>query len=65
MSLLKKVVVIQEHLKRNKSDKHSLKGLENLHSKIRRLGKYYSRKGILPKDWKFDIEQAKLIVQKL
>jgi len=64
MSLLKKAVLLQDHLQRNKADKHSLKGLENLQSKIRRLGKYYSRKGILPKNWKYDTEQAKLIVQK-
>ena len=64
LSLLKKVVVLREHLERNKADKHSQKGLENLESKIRRLGKYYVRKGLLPKDWTYKPEEAKLIVQK-
>ena len=64
MSLLKKAVNIREHLDRNKADRLSQRGLENLESKIRRLGKYYSRKGILPKTWKYEFEEAKLIVQK-
>ncbi len=64
MSLLKKVVSLNEHLTRNKKDKLSKRGLRNLESKIRRLGKYYSRIGKLPKDWKYKPEEVKLIVQK-
>jgi small subunit ribosomal protein S15 len=64
LSLLKKAVALREHLERNKADKLSQKGLENLESKIRRLGKYYVRKGLLPKDWCYKPEEAKLIVQK-
>lgn len=64
ISLLRKAVKIREHLDSNKADKHSKKGLENLESKIRRLGKYYVRKGDLPKGWKYSPEEAKLIVQK-
>ena len=64
MSLLRKAVHLHEHLEKHKPDKHSKKGLENLESKIRRLGKYYVRKGNMPKGWKYSYEQAKLIVQK-
>lgn len=64
LNLLKKAVILREHLRRQKSDHHSLKGLQNLESKIRRLGKYYSRTGIMPKGWKYDPEKAKLIVQR-
>jgi small subunit ribosomal protein S15 len=64
LSLLRKAVVLRGHLERNKADKHSQKGLENLESKIRRLGKYYARKGMLPKNWTYKPEEAKLIVQK-
>ena len=63
LNLLRKIVRLRQHLESNKSDKHSKKGLENLESKIRRLGKYYTREGKLPKDWRYDAEQAKLIVQ--
>jgi small subunit ribosomal protein S15 len=64
LNLLKKAVVLRQHLQRQRADHHSAKGLQNLESKIRRLGKYYSRNGIMPKDWKYDPEKAKLIVQK-
>ncbi|MDI6798838.1 MAG: 30S ribosomal protein S15 [Candidatus Aenigmarchaeota archaeon] len=64
MSLLKKAVKLREHLEKHKADKHSLKGLQNLESKIRRLAKYYSREGVMPKDWQYSYEEAKLIVRK-
>ena len=64
LSLLKKAVRLREHLEKHKKDKHSKRGLELLEYKIRKLGKYYVRKGILPKDWKYSPEEAKLIVQK-
>jgi small subunit ribosomal protein S15 len=64
MSLLKKAVHLRAHLLTSKRDRASKYGLEKLESKIRRFGKYYSRTGKLPKDWKYDIEKAKLIIQK-
>jgi small subunit ribosomal protein S15 len=64
LNLLKKAVNLREHLEKNRQDKLSNKGLENLESKIRRLGKYYSREGYIAKGWKYDAEQAKLIIQK-
>lgn len=64
LNLLKKAVVLRGHLLKHRSDTHSRKGLENLEAKIRRLGKYYSREGILPKGWSYDPEKAKLLVQK-
>jgi small subunit ribosomal protein S15 len=62
--LLKKAVNLREHLGKNRGDACSKKGLENLESKIRRLGKYYVREGKLPKNWRYSAEEAKLIVQK-
>jgi small subunit ribosomal protein S15 len=64
LSLLKKAVLLRDHLNIHKADKHSKKGLENLESKIRRLGKYYVKKGEMPSGWKYSYEEAKLIVQK-
>ncbi len=63
-NLLKQSVNLREHLRKNKKDYTSKRGLELLESKIRRLGKYYVRKGILPSDWKYSPEKAKLLVQK-
>jgi small subunit ribosomal protein S15 len=64
ISLLGKAVVLHDHMEKNKADSHSKKGLFHLESKIRRLAKYYVRKGLLPKNWKYSYEEAKLIVQK-
>ncbi|MEM5798023.1 MAG: 30S ribosomal protein S15 [Candidatus Aenigmatarchaeota archaeon] len=62
-NLIKKAINLQAHLQKNKKDYTSKRGFEITESKIRRLAKYYIRAGILPADWKWDIEQAKLIVK--
>ena len=62
-NLLKQAVNLREHLARNKKDYTSKRNLELLESKIRRLGKYYVRKHVLPEDWKYDPERAKIIIQ--
>ena len=64
LNLLKKAVNLHNYLEKSKADKHSKKGLGNLESKIRRLAKYYIRKKVLPKGWKYSYEKSKLIVQK-
>jgi len=64
LNLFKKAVNLYDHLMRHKKDKTSKKGFENLISKIRRLIKYYKRKKILPQDFEFDVEKARLIIQK-
>ena len=64
MFLLKKAVELRKHMASNKKDKHSQRGLQNLESKIRRLSKYYVRTEKMPKSWRYDPEQARLIVQK-
>ena len=64
LNLLKRAVKLREHLAIHRKDKHSMRGLNLIESKIKALAKYYIREGILPKDWKYDPEQAKIIVQK-
>jgi small subunit ribosomal protein S15 len=63
LDLLRKAVNLRNHLAIHKKDYTSKRNLELLESKIRRLAKYYIRKGALPEDWKYDPEQAKVIVQ--
>ncbi len=64
MNLLRKAVLLYEHLSRNKKDKHSLRSLKNLEAKIRRLAKYYKGRKVLPAGWTYRPEEAKLIVQR-
>ena len=63
MNLLKKSVNLRNHMEKNKKDYHSYRGLELTESKIRRLGRYYIKKGTLPTGWKYDPQQAKLLVR--
>ncbi|MBC7119946.1 MAG: 30S ribosomal protein S15, partial [Methanobacteriaceae archaeon] len=63
INLMKKAVNIREHLKEHPKDLHSRRGLQLVESKIRRLVKYYVRKGVLPEGWKYDPEKAALIVK--
>ncbi len=62
-NLMKKVVILHKHMDKNSKDKKGKHGMELLESKIRRLGKYYSRTGRIDKKWKYTIEQAELIVK--
>jgi small subunit ribosomal protein S15 len=62
-NLIAKSVNLHKHMKANHGDNNTKHGLELLESKIRRLGKYYVRRGVLPENWKYTIEEAKLIVK--
>jgi small subunit ribosomal protein S15 len=62
-NLLRQAVNLRNHLEKSKKDYTSKRGLELLESKIRRLSKYYSRNKVLPLDWKYDPEKAKLLIQ--
>ncbi len=44
---------IRRHLSKNRSDQDNKNSLEIIESRIRRLSKYYRRKGILQSDWKY------------
>jgi small subunit ribosomal protein S15 len=60
--LMSRAVNLRRHLEEHPKDKNARKGLQEIESKIRRLSKYYVRKGRLPKDWKYEPEAAKLLV---
>lgn len=62
-NLMKHVVNLHKHMTSNKKDTKAKHGLMLLESKIRRLGKYYSRTGKLPKGWKYSIDEARLVVK--
>ena len=62
-NLLTKAVTLHKHMGQNRKDSKGKHGLMLLESKIRRLGKYYTRTGKLPKNWKYAIGDARLIVK--
>ncbi len=63
-NLMKRAVNLRRHLEEHPKDTHSQRGLIEIESKIHRLVKYYKRKGILPPDWKYKPEQAKILVSR-
>lgn len=62
-NLLKRAVDLRDHLAKNRKDYTSKHGLQLLESKIRRLIKYYVRENRLPKDFAYEPERAKLLVE--
>lgn len=63
LNLIKKVVRMQEHLKRVKKDTANKVKLSHVESKIARLVSYYSKEGRLPAGWKYDREKVALLVK--
>ncbi|OYT41520.1 MAG: 30S ribosomal protein S15 [Candidatus Aenigmarchaeota archaeon ex4484_224] len=64
LNLMRKAVNLYDHLQKHKSDKHSRRGYQLLEAKINRLIKYYKRRKILPKDFKYNVEMARILVQR-
>ena len=63
LNLIRKSVTLQNHMNKNKKDYSAKRGYQLTVSKIRRLGKYYSKKGRLASDWRYSPEQAALLVK--
>jgi small subunit ribosomal protein S15 len=63
MNLIRKAVRMTGHIKASKNDTHNVVKLGHVESKIQRLVKYYSSKGMLPAGWKYDREKASLLVK--
>lgn len=63
-NLIVKVLELKKHIDRNHKDVHNRRSLNLMESKIRRLGKYYSREGRIPADWKYSIQRAELLISR-
>ncbi len=61
-NLMRKAVNIRRHLSEHPKDENVKKGLQEVESKIRRLARYYKSRGVLPRNWDYDPEAARLMV---
>lgn len=52
-NLIKRAGYLKKHLEKNKQDRTAERGLLLAESNLRELGKYYVKKGILPKNWRY------------
>ncbi len=62
-SLIHTALQIKKHLDIHKKDYKSKRDLQLTESKIRRLTKYYKNQNRLANDWKYSLEQAKLMFE--
>ena len=62
VNLVKRASNLRKHLEDNRKDLHSKRGLQLIESKIRRLVKYYKKKGVFAPDWKYDPQTAGLLL---
>ena len=60
-NLVRTALKLEKHLESNKKDLKNRRNLQLTESKIWRLTKYYHKKNRLPKGWKYDSKQAKLM----
>lgn len=63
LNLIRKSVVLNLHLEKNKKDFSAKRGYELTVSKIRKLAKYYVKKNRIAKDWRYTPEKAALLVK--
>lgn len=63
VDLFKRAVGMRKHLKANSRDSSNKIKLTHVEAKIKRLGKYYSREGVIPAKWKYDAEKTALLVK--
>lgn len=62
-SLLRRIVQLQKHLEKNHKDEVAKRGLTLTESNLKSLVKYYARQDVLPKGWKYERENAALLLK--
>ncbi len=62
-SLVQRDVALMKHLETNKQDMTAKRGLQLTESKIKRLIKYYKRKGLIEESFIYDRNRAKLLLE--
>ncbi|MFO7872539.1 MAG: 30S ribosomal protein S15 [Candidatus Undinarchaeales archaeon] len=51
--LIDRATTIRNHLDEHPKDKEAKYGLQNIESNLRKLAKYYKKKGRIPDDWRY------------
>lgn len=62
-SLIHKALQIKKHMDVHKKDYKGKRDLQLTESKIRRLTRYYHNQNRLPRDWKYSLDQARLMFE--
>ena len=62
-NLISTALQLRKHIEANTKDLKSKRNLQLTESKIRRLTKYYHRQNRIPENWKYSLEQAKIMFE--
>ena len=62
-NLMRRAIDLNVHLKENRGDISNKRGLMLIEARIRRLERYYKRNGVLPKDSKYSLNTAELMLK--
>lgn len=63
LALIKKMILVKQHLGKNRQDKTALRGYQLTNSKVHRLVKYYKRSGKIAPAWKLDLDKLKMYLE--
>lgn len=63
-SLIEKALNLRKHAEEHRKDFHNIRGMQLTEAKVRRLAKYYKKKGVLPSDWKYDPKRLRIELTK-
>ena len=63
MALIRRTVMLRNHMEKNKQDQSAKRGLRLTESKIKRLADYYKQTKKISMDWKYDPEKIKLFIE--
>lgn len=59
-NLINKAHRMAVHMEKNKKDAHNKRSMVMIEAKIHKLSRYYKRKGVLQKDWKYKAKIASI-----
>ncbi len=62
-NLMRRAISLNVHIKNNRGDVSNIRGLNLIEARIRRLERYYKRNGVLPKTWKYSLENAEIMLK--
>lgn len=62
-NLIQTALSLKKHMDANKKDLKNKRNLQLTESKIRRLAKYYKDNKVIPENWKYNLNQAKLMFE--
>jgi len=59
-SLIKKAENLSIHYEKNKTDLNNKRSLQIIEAKVHKLSRYYKRRGVWPKNWKYEPKVASI-----